>query len=73
MPRTRSIRKGRRTLIGVDCAASLLAVERRRTDAAGMHNVELLHASVLEVGARLASGAFDAVISQRCLMNLPTW
>jgi hypothetical protein len=38
-----------------------------------MHNVELLHASVLEVGARLASGAFDAVISQRCLMNLPTW
>jgi SAM-dependent methyltransferase len=60
-------------LIGVDNAASLLAVARRRIDAAGTDNVELLLASVLELDARVPAGAFDAVISQRCLINLPTW
>jgi SAM-dependent methyltransferase len=60
-------------LIAVDYAASLLALARRRIDAAGVANVDLLHASVLELGARLPSGTFDAVISQRCLINLPTW
>jgi SAM-dependent methyltransferase len=61
------------SFVGVDVAESLLDVARRRLAEAGNDNVELHAMSVLEVEQAFGSESFEAVVSQRCLINLPDW
>lgn len=62
-----------RRLTAIDIAGSLLDRARERLAAEGIGAVELVRASVLEAADRFGTASFDAVISQRCLINLPTW
>jgi SAM-dependent methyltransferase len=62
-----------RRLCGVDVAESLIRLARARVAAAGLDNVELRVGSVLDLAAAFPAGSVDCVISQRCLVNLPTW
>jgi SAM-dependent methyltransferase len=61
------------SLVGIDVAESLIEVARRRVSEAGSENVELQTLSVLDVEQEFGSQTFDAVVSQRCLINLPDW
>ena len=60
-------------LSGLDVAENLLALASRRAEAAGMHNVDFVVGSILEAGKHFPPDSMDCVISQRCLINLPTW
>jgi len=57
----------------IDVAGSLIDVARRRLVEQSVRNVDLHVGSVLDVDAIFAGQRFDCVISQRCLINLPTW
>jgi len=60
-------------LTGLDIAESLVQIARRRMAKEQLANVELLAASVLDLSRHFRPAQFDCVISQRCLINLPTW
>jgi SAM-dependent methyltransferase len=62
-----------RSLIGLDVAESLVERARRRARKARSKNVRFVTASVLEAGKTLAGERFNSIVSQRCLINLPTW
>lgn len=62
-----------RRLVGVDVAAGMVARARRRAEEAGLANATFVVGSALDLGASVGGGAFDAVVSQRCLINLAEW
>lgn len=59
--------------IGVELSGSLLKLAEERFASDGAVNVDLRKGSVLDLSTMFEEGAFDAVISQRCLINLPSW
>lgn len=62
-----------RRLVGVDVAAGMVARARHRAEESGLGNATFVVGSTLDLGASAGVGAFDAVISQRCLINLAEW
>lgn len=60
-------------LVGVDVAESLIKRAFFHKNESACTNLELLEGSVLNLENIFASKKFDCVISQRCLINLPTW
>ena len=59
-------------LHGIDVSEPLLSVARQRSEDAEHENTRFVAASVLDIG-QLDLPPIDCVISQRCLINLPTW
>jgi ubiquinone/menaquinone biosynthesis C-methylase UbiE len=59
-------------LRAVDVAASLIQVARQRLQGCGVENVQFSVGSVLDVMDLFPKEQFQCVISQRCLINLPT-
>jgi ubiquinone/menaquinone biosynthesis C-methylase UbiE len=62
-----------KSLVALDVAASLLNVARQRTEKANIANVEFVVKSVLELESTFSKNEFDCVISERCIINLPSW
>ena len=62
-----------RRLVGVDVAAGMVARAERRAEAAGLPNATFVTGSALDLAASFGGGQFDAVVSQRCLINLAEW
>lgn len=60
-------------LTAIDVAESLVDIARKRLDAARLRNIVLRAGSVLDIETQFPKQSFDCVISQRCLINLPTW
>lgn len=58
---------------GLDVADSLTKLARQRAELAEVSNVEFVTASVLDVDRIASNKRIDCVISQRCLINLPSW
>lgn len=58
---------------GVDIAESLIRLAKQKQSSAGVDNVEFVVGSVLTLDQVPGQNDFDCVISQRCLINLPTW
>ena len=59
-------------VVGVDYVASLL--ERAQARAVSERvDIDFVEASALALEDRFPRASFDAVISQRCLINLPSW
>ena len=61
-----------KSILGLDVAASLIRLAERRAATEGLKNVHFNCRSVLHM-TPLGEETFDCVISQRCLINLPTW
>lgn len=57
----------------LDIAESLIALARQRAGSLGVSNVEFTVGSILEAREIFRNKPIDCVISQRCLINLPTW
>ena len=62
-----------KSLSGLDVAENLVVLARRRAESVGVHNVDFVVGSILEAGEHFPPNSMDCVISQRCLINLPTW
>ena len=60
-------------LDALDISGSLLAIARKRTREECVDNVEFLQGSVLDVKSLVNDESYDCIISQRCLINLPSW
>jgi len=60
-------------LFGIDVADSLINVAERRVQQERLDNINLLVGSVLDIELKFKGKKFDYAISQRCLINLPTW
>src|SRR5262249_45728823 len=60
-------------VLGVDVAASLIQIASKRLQREKVDNVHLVVGSVLDIGMSFPGESFDCAISQRCLINLPTW
>lgn len=60
-------------VVGMDVADSLIQLASEGARVAGIGNVEYCVCSVLELISRCEETRFDVVVSQRCLINLPTW
>lgn len=58
-------------VVGIERSVRLQGLARKTVCAAGVWNVEIRAGDVLNSG--LPSGAFDAVVSQRLLINLASW
>lgn len=58
---------------GVDVAPSLLSFAEERMRSCGIDNATFHNASILEIEKLFGDKKFDVVISQRCIINLPTW
>ncbi len=58
---------------GVDVAPSLLSLAENRMHSCGIDNATFHNASTLEIEELFGDKRFDVVISQRCIINLPTW
>ena len=58
---------------GLDIADSLIRLARQRSESAEINNVEFAVGSILDLDQILDEQELDCVISQRCLINLPTW
>jgi len=58
---------------GVDVADSLIDLARQQSATAGTENVEFAVGSILDLDKVIGDQQLDCVISQRCLINLPTW
>lgn len=56
-----------------DVAASLIKLAQQRAASAGTGNIEFCVGSVLDAGQMFRDMNMDCVISQRCLINLPSW
>lgn len=57
----------------VDIAESLIGLAKQRAGSLGVSNVEFAVGSILHAGEIFRNKPIDCVISQRCLINLPTW
>jgi ubiquinone/menaquinone biosynthesis C-methylase UbiE len=60
-------------ILGIDVADSLINIAKERLQQEPLGNVDFLVGSVLDIEAEFEGKRFDCVISQRCLINLPTW
>lgn len=58
---------------GLDVAGSLIEIARKRSEAAGVSNIEFTAGSVLDAAKLFKGQKIDCVVSQRCLINLPAW
>jgi ubiquinone/menaquinone biosynthesis C-methylase UbiE len=58
--------------VGIDYVGALLDIARARAREAGVE-VDFIEASVTDLCDRFGAASFDVVISQRCLINLPSW
>ena len=61
------------TIVGGDFAAAMIEqaeVNRREADPEVQERVQFVEMDVLSIGA---DGEFDVVVSDRCLINLPSW
>jgi len=67
---TISYAKKARKLCGIDVSAGLIEIARERMK--DMPNVELSVGSAL-ILTKIYRQRFDCIVSQRCLINLPTW
>ncbi len=61
-----------KSVVGLDISASLVRLAEKRTQEERVENARFICGSVLELQS-LGSENFDCVVSQRCLINLPTW
>ena len=61
-----------KSVVGLDVAASLIRLAEKRTQKEQIENARFKCGSVLELRG-LGNETFDCVVSQRCLINLPTW
>lgn len=62
-----------RQMYALDVAKSLIEIAKKRAMKARASNVEFEAGSVLDVARMFKGKKIDCVISQRCLINLPTW
>jgi SAM-dependent methyltransferase len=60
-------------IFGLDVADTLIAHARQRAGRARVENVEFIVGSVLDLERIFRGSDVDCVLSQRCLINLPTW
>ncbi|MEM7395270.1 MAG: class I SAM-dependent methyltransferase, partial [Verrucomicrobiota bacterium] len=60
-------------LSGLDVADTLIDLAKKRTAEAGSENTDFSVGSVLDLGRIFSGRTFDLIVSQRCLINLPTW
>jgi SAM-dependent methyltransferase len=60
-------------IFGLDVADTLITHARQRAERAQIDNVKFVVGSVLDLESIFPGGDFDCVLSQRCLINLPTW
>ena len=60
------------TIVGVDYVAALLDLADARAKREGVA-IEFVEASAVALSDFFSAESFDAVISQRCLINLPSW
>lgn len=60
-------------IFGLDVADTLIAHARQRVERAQIDNVQFVVGSVLDIERILAASEIDCVLSQRCLINLPSW
>ncbi len=58
---------------GVDLAQSLVRLAEKRKASLSLGNADFFVGSVLDIEKMFPEEKFDRVISQRCLINLPTW
>jgi SAM-dependent methyltransferase len=68
---TRKYSKYVNKILGIDISKSLIKKAQKRLS--HTENTELACSSVLDLKSRFENGWLDCVISQRCLINLPTW
>lgn len=61
-----------KSIVGLDIAASLIRLAENRAQKERIENARFKCGSVLELQG-LGKDTFDCVVSQRCLINLPTW
>ena len=61
------------SLTGVDVANTLIDVANRRAREESIDNVQFEVGSVLDIENIARGKSFDCVVSQRCLINLPSW
>ena len=60
------------TIVGVDYVATLLELATARAAREGLA-IDFVEASAVALRDFFSAESFDAVISQRCLINLPSW
>jgi|SRR5712691_6902368 len=58
---------------GLDVADSLINIANKRLQQERLYNLDFVVGSVLDIDATFKGKTFDCAISQRCLINLPTW
>ncbi len=57
----------------IELSNNLLVLAKQNIRKNNMQNITLKQVSVLEILKQFKNVKFDAIISQRCLINLPTW
>lgn len=62
-----------RQIYALDVAKSLIALAKKRSAESGASNIEFETGSVLDLAKIFKGRRIDCVVSQRCLINLPTW
>jgi len=60
-------------LSAIDVAESLVELASKKIAGAGLSNTRILAGSALALTDMFGTSEFDVVISQRCLINLPSW
>lgn len=60
-------------ILGIDIADSLINIAKKRLLQEPLNNVDFYVGSVLDIEEIFKGKQFNRVISQRCLINLPTW
>lgn len=60
-------------LTGIDVAESLVNCAHKKTSSVPVSNLDFVNSSVLDIEKVFGTGTLDCVISQRCLISLPTW
>ncbi len=62
-----------RSIIGVDVSSSLAKVAKERIESLKVNNANVVTSSMLDLDKLYCAGSYDCIISQRVLINLPTW
>src|SRR3989442_969037 len=62
-----------RSYLGVDVASTLTSMAASRFSEAGLTNWAVRVGSILDIVRVVDGRRFDRVVSQRCLINLPSW
>ncbi len=60
-------------MFAVDTSPSFVQIGQRRVALHGIKNAIISFGSSLELSGQFAPSSFDCVLSQRCLINLPSW